>query len=426
MAEYCNHFLFEDNSPDHFFFFYMLPENAENFQSWQGLRGPYYVPAIDQEGWLSWTNNGGLPNPQPVRIVGRDGRGITLTGYCETVADLPEDPEQGEAWAVGEEEPFECYAWFGEWVDMGLLFPPGPPGETGPQGPAGPTGPTGDTGPTGPAGPTGPKGDTGEAGPAGETGPQGPTGPAGPGVPAGGSAGQYLKKASATDYDGEWDTLNAGDVTYDDSSTYAAGSVGEELSSQKNTLNSLDDDLDAETAAREKCMTTAPTVEIPANSNLNDYWNKPGTYYVLTDAIATTILNMPRPASGTLIQINRSGSSQYSAQLYITTGVFPTVYIRVYNAGTWTSWLRQAHYEVHTSNATTSAAGTAAFTNTYNVNEWTCASVAATAAVSGYVLLPYKYGDAANGRWGFKAVTSGTLDAIASTNIDYIAVMIRL
>lgn len=242
MAEYCNQFVFDENNQDHF---QMIPNDEDNFQSWQGLRGPYYMPAIDDEGWLSWSNNGGLPNPQPVRIVGRDGRGITLTGQCESVADLPVDPEQGEAWAVGEEEPFECYAWFGEWVDMGLLFPPGPQGETGPQGPAGPTGPTGPKGDTGPTGPTGPKGETGETGPAGETGPQGPTGPAGPGVPAGGSAGQYLKKASAADYDGEWDTLGAGDVAYDDSLTYESGTVGEELSAQKNTLNQLDASVSA-------------------------------------------------------------------------------------------------------------------------------------------------------------------------------------
>ena len=236
MAEYCNQFVFDENNQDHF---QMIPNDDDSFQSWQGLRGPYYVPAIDQEGWLSWTNNGGLPNPQPVRIVGRDGRGITLTGQCETVSDLPEEPEQGEAWAVGEEEPFECFAWFGEWVDMGLLFPPGPPGETGPQGPIGPTGPTGPKGDTGPTGPTGPKGDTGETGPAGETGPQGPTGPAGPGVPAGGVPGQLLAKKTVDDYDGEWVDPTAELLSYDDTETYSSGTVGAEIGGLKNNLNSL-------------------------------------------------------------------------------------------------------------------------------------------------------------------------------------------
>ena len=125
MAQYCDDFKFSENNQDHFV---MGPVSNDTFQFWQGLRGPYFTPSVDEDGVLSWTNNGQLPNPEPVRIVGKDGRGITLTGQCETVAELPEDPDQGEAWAVGEEEPFECYAWFGEWVDMGLLFPAGQDG----------------------------------------------------------------------------------------------------------------------------------------------------------------------------------------------------------------------------------------------------------------------------------------------------------
>jgi len=103
--------------------------------------------------------------------------------------------------------------------DTGLT---GPTGATGPQGPqglkgdtgdTGPTGPTGATGPqgpqgiqgdTGPAGPQGPQGLTGNTGPAGPTGPTGPTGATGPGVQAGGTTGQILAKASATDYDTQW------------------------------------------------------------------------------------------------------------------------------------------------------------------------------------------------------------------------------
>ena len=46
----------------------------------------------------------------------------------------------------------------------------------------------------------------GEQGPQGETG---ATGPAGPGVPSGGTAGQFLVKSSAADYDAAWVTLAA-------------------------------------------------------------------------------------------------------------------------------------------------------------------------------------------------------------------------
>jgi hypothetical protein len=42
-------------------------------------------------------------------------------------------------------------------------------------------------------------------------GPTGPTGPAGPGVPAGGTIGQVLIKASGDDYDFVWsDTIDGG------------------------------------------------------------------------------------------------------------------------------------------------------------------------------------------------------------------------
>ena len=120
---------------------------------------------------------------------------------------------------------------------------PGPTGATGPTGPAGATGPTGPTGaastvpgptgatgPTGPAGATGPVGATGATGPTGVTGSTGPTGddgfvaqttaPTNTGllwldtdetaitmIPSGGSTGQALTKASATDYDTQWSNV---------------------------------------------------------------------------------------------------------------------------------------------------------------------------------------------------------------------------
>ena len=209
----------------------MGPVSDDSFQFWQGLRGPYFTPSVEEEGVLSWTNNGQLPNPAPVRIVGKDGRGITLTGQCETVAELPEDPEQGEAWAVGEEEPFECYAWFGEWVDMGPIFPPGPPGQDGVSPGVTITDITG--GHTVKI--------TDKDHPTGQTFNvmDGQDGAPGPGVPAGGSAGQLLKKSSGTDYDTAWYSPTAGDISYDSSLTYPAGSAGEGLNQLKTSLNNL-------------------------------------------------------------------------------------------------------------------------------------------------------------------------------------------
>lgn len=65
----------------------------------------------------------------------------------------------------------------------------------------GTSGSIGPTGPQGPTGPTGPKGDTGPQGPEGADGAPGTNGA---GVPVGGTAGQILKKNSATDYDTSW------------------------------------------------------------------------------------------------------------------------------------------------------------------------------------------------------------------------------
>lgn len=62
----------------------------------------------------------------------------------------------------------------------------------------------GEKGDTGDTGPQGPQGEVGPEGPQGPEGPTGPQGPAGEGVSAGGTTGQVLAKASATDYDTEW------------------------------------------------------------------------------------------------------------------------------------------------------------------------------------------------------------------------------
>lgn len=210
----------------------------------------------------------------------------------------------------------------------------------------------------------------------------------------------------------------------------------------KTALNSLDSDDIANastnvsgatvTAAIDNLNTAlatvpdfAPKTAIPQNSNLNDY-RTAGTFYVNTDAIAATIGNIPRSASGTLIVIIRSSGNTYLQQFYLPTSIIRKIYTRTYNNGTWTSWGEiPTEIFVITGTRTTSTGGTIDFAETYNCNQYMCLSVVATGAVAGYVLLPYKYGDAANGRWGFKAVRSNDLSAIASTSIAYAAVMMK-
>lgn len=105
----------------------------------QGPAGPYFSPAMSKDGWLSWQNNGGLSNPDPVNLMGPQG-------------------------APGQ---------------TGNPGPQGEPGPTGPPGPQGEKGETGATGPQGPQGIQGPIGPQGEQGTQGKPGPEGPQGPPG-------------------------------------------------------------------------------------------------------------------------------------------------------------------------------------------------------------------------------------------------------
>lgn len=165
-----------------------------------GENGATFTPSVDDSGNLSWTNDKGLPNPDPVNIKG----------------------PKGDTGATGEQ---------------GATGPQGPQGETGATGAAGPQGEQGDPGPAGADGITptigengnwylgdtdtgkpsrgeqGPKGDTGEQGPKGDTGEQGPQGlpgPTGPGVPTGGTTGQVLSKTGDGDYETGWKDAPSG------------------------------------------------------------------------------------------------------------------------------------------------------------------------------------------------------------------------
>lgn len=95
--------------------------------------GATFYPNVSDDGLLSWGNDQGLPNPDPVNIKGPAGQ----------------DGAQG---------------------------PQGPQGIQGPQGPQGNAGADGAQGPQGPQGIQGPRGETGAVG---ATGPQGPQGVAG-------------------------------------------------------------------------------------------------------------------------------------------------------------------------------------------------------------------------------------------------------
>ena len=163
--------------------------------------------------------------------------GINVLGTVPNTDYLPQEYEgnYGDAYAVGENAPYDFYIWTRAnesaghldpyWFNIGELAIVGPQGPQGPKGNTGETGPRGSLwyagktkptfsgagykagdmyldgstgnvyryketgvawqdvgniqGPRGYAGPTGPQG---EQGPRGETGPQGPTGPIAPGI----------------------------------------------------------------------------------------------------------------------------------------------------------------------------------------------------------------------------------------------------
>lgn len=120
----------------------------------------------------------------------------------------------------------------------GAMGPAGPQGETGP---AGPQGERGETGATGPAGP---QGETGATGPAGQDGEDGVS----PAVTITEITGGHTVTITDADHpsgqsfdvmDGQDGASDAGEVTYDETATYQNGTVGKELSDQKNAISQL-------------------------------------------------------------------------------------------------------------------------------------------------------------------------------------------
>ena len=128
-----------------------------------GENGATFIPNVDSEGILSWTNDKGLTNPATINI--RGPRGLTGNTGPQGV--------QGEQGLQGEQGPQ------GPKGDIGPQGPKGDQGEKGADGAQGVQGPQGDKGDKGDKGDTGsqgPKGDQGIQGIQGETGPKGDQG----------------------------------------------------------------------------------------------------------------------------------------------------------------------------------------------------------------------------------------------------------
>lgn len=113
----------------------------------QGSVGPYFTPSVDKDGNLSWTNNGDLSNPNTVNIRGPQG----IQGAQGVQGN------QGDRGPVG---PYFIPSVSTEgilsWANTGGLDNPDSINIQGPQGEPGSKGETGSQGEMGPIGATGP------------------------------------------------------------------------------------------------------------------------------------------------------------------------------------------------------------------------------------------------------------------------------
>lgn len=201
----------------------------------------------------------------------------------------------------------------------GAPGPPGPPGETGATGPPGPTGPMGPQGPTGANGATGA---TGPAGPAGGQGPAGVKGDPGVGVPVGGTTGQVLGKASATDFDTGWiDQISGGGggITTED----AVDAVATALTAGNNIDITYDDTANTITVDVEAL--TKSDVGLTNVDNTSDV-NKPVSTATQTalnakqplDTDLTTIAGLTATTDNVIQSVGSAWASRTPAQLKAT------------------------------------------------------------------------------------------------------------
>lgn len=130
------------------------------------VRGATFIPAVSDEGIISWTNNQDLKNPESKSIKGPKGD----KGDPFIYTDFTPEQLAGLKGPKGEKgDPF-VYSDFTSQQLEGLKGPKGDKGGIGLQGQKG------DKGDTGPQGPQGIQGERGPVGPIGPIGPQGPKG----------------------------------------------------------------------------------------------------------------------------------------------------------------------------------------------------------------------------------------------------------
>ena len=169
-----------------------------------------FIPSVDADGVMTWTNKAGLANPAPVNVKGERGEKGEQgekgdTGATGAKGERGEQGLQGLPGAKGDKgEKGDAFK-YTDFTAAQLAALKGPQGERGLQGPQGEQGPKGDTGEQGPQGERGLRGlqgATGATGPQGERGPQGATGPQGP-------KGDKGEQGTGVTIKGRYDSLSA-------------------------------------------------------------------------------------------------------------------------------------------------------------------------------------------------------------------------
>lgn len=166
-----------------------------------------FIPSVDADGVMTWTNKAGLANPAPVSVKGERGekgeQGIKGdTGATGAKGERGEQGLPGPKGDKGEKGDAFKYTDFTATQLAALKGPQGERGLQGPQGEQGPKGDTGSQGPQGERGLRGLQGATGATGPQGERGPQGATGPQGP-------KGDKGEQGTGVTIKGRYDSLSA-------------------------------------------------------------------------------------------------------------------------------------------------------------------------------------------------------------------------
>lgn len=117
------------------------PVSVRGAQGSPGDDGGYYVPGVDGDGNLSWTaSRAGMPGVAAANIrgpKGDPGTGLDILGQYESLAALQAavvQPEIGDNYYVGTAAPYSIYTWTDvggtpQWLDGGQLQ--GAPGDDG-------------------------------------------------------------------------------------------------------------------------------------------------------------------------------------------------------------------------------------------------------------------------------------------------------